>query len=368
MWVAAAIVAVLVLGVIGYRWLGGVSDREGKTAAAQCVRGDLTVHVAVDPAIDEPLAKTALAFNATRTVADDYCVKIDVTGVPSTTAMAGLVGTWDKRYGERPALWVPSSSTWAARLKTSKATAVAGNPTPLVSSPVVLAVPTDLRKPLDGVRWIDVPGLQAADGLDSRAEGWGALRMALPTGASSDGTYLAAQSIAAAVTHTSAGPIADAAARGPQVGTTLARLASAAPTPRAPTADAALTVLAGEGDAKAGPIHAVPVIEQQLFAYLQTHPGAKLAAVSPSGATATATYPAVALGDGVDEAHSQAAAEFVSFLGTGDHAKELAAAGFRAPNQPTPRATDAVPFGRFEPLPTPSESALTAIADAVTAE
>ncbi|MFC7752322.1 hypothetical protein [Tsukamurella soli] len=235
-----------------------------------------------------------------------------------------------------------------------------------VAGPTRRALP--LARSLDGVAWVDVPVLQGPRGLARRAPGWGGLRLALPTGDDSDATYLAAQSIAAGVAH-AVGPIADSVARGPQVGTTLARLASGAPKARPETTVDALNALAAQKDPKAGAIHAVPVTEQELYAYTAAHPDSGIVGVALSGGTASATFPAVSLDDqSLSDAQTHGAADFVTFLGRDANARPLAAAGFRVPDQPTPKATAAVAFATVEPLPAPSVAALTAIADAVTTE
>ncbi|WP_019202759.1 substrate-binding domain-containing protein [Tsukamurella sp. 1534] len=346
-WLIAAVIAVIlvIVVIVAMVWLSGRSAQQGKDAAAQCVRGDLQVRVAAAPAMVGPLQRIADSFNSSGTVSSDYCAKITVAGVDSPVALEALSGTWDRKLGDVPSLWVPESSVWTARLAARKPAEVSGQPSSIASSPVLLAVRGSAQKSFDGARWLDLPAKQSD------------LKVALPTGADGDGTYLAAQSIAAAVARTAGAPLSEDAAKGPLVTGTLARWKSGAP--KSSGTLAALDSLTVPGET-----NAVPVTEQQLYSYARGRDGASPVGVYPGGPTASATYPGLVLErDDLDEAHHRAAADFVAFATKGENAKPLADAGFRVPGQPTPAKTPAVEFGTVEPLAPAANPATIALAD-----
>ncbi|SEC86237.1 Uncharacterised protein (plasmid) [Tsukamurella tyrosinosolvens] len=347
-WLIAAVVAVVVVAAVAGAmvWLSGRSEQEGRDAAASCVRGDLAVQVAAAPALVGPLRRVAESFNASGTVSADYCAKIEVTGIDSPVALEALSGTWDPKLGPAPSLWIPESTVWTARLAAAKPAELSGQPTSIASSPVVLAVRGSAQKSFDEVRWLDLPARQEQ------------LRIALPTGAEADGTYLAAQSVAAAVGRTAGAALSDEAAKSPVVTGSIARWAKDAP--KSTTAGAALDALTKPGDA----VRAVPVTEQQLAAFARGRGPAAPVAVYPSGPTASATYPAAVLDrEDTTDAHDRAAADFVSFLTQSGNAKPLAEAGFRVVGEPAPAKTESVAFGTVEPLAPASNAAVISLAD-----
>lgn len=349
-WLIAAVIAVVVLAVIAGAmvWLSGRSEQEGRDAAASCVRGDLAVQVAAAPALVGPLRRIAESFNTSGQVSADYCAKIEVAGIDSPVALQALTGTWDRKLGPVPSLWIPESTVWTARLAAAKPAELSGQPTPIASSPVVLAVRGSARQSFDEVRWLDLPARQEQ------------LSIALPTGADADGTYLAAQSVAAAVSRTAGAALSEDAAKSPVVAGSLSRWAKDAP--KSTTTGAALEALTKPGD----DVRAVPVTEQQLAAFARGRGDAAPVAVYPSGPTASATFPAAVLDrTETSDAHDRAAADFISYLTEKDHAKPLAEAGFRVPGQPTPTKTPSVAFGTVEPLAPASNGAVIALADAL---
>lgn len=349
-WLIAAVVAVVVVAAVAGAmvWLSGRSEQEGRDAAGSCVRGDLAVQVAAAPALVGPLRRIADSFNAGGTVSADYCAKIEVTGVDSPVALEALTGKWDSKLGPVPSLWIPESTVWTARLAAAKPAELSGQPTSIASSPVVLAVRGSARQGFDGVRWLDLPARQEQ------------LRIALPTGADADGTYLAAQSVAAAVGRTSGAALSEDAAKSPVVAGSLSRWAKDAP--KSTTTGAALEALTKPGDA----VRAVPVTEQQLAAFARGRDAAAPVAVYPGGPTASATFPAAVLDrEETSDAHDRAAADFVSFITQSDHAKPLTEAGFRVVGQAAPAKTASVAFGTVEPLAPASNAAVITLADTV---
>ncbi|TWS18360.1 ABC transporter substrate-binding protein [Tsukamurella asaccharolytica] len=349
-WLIVAVAAVVVVAAVAGAmvWLSGRSAQEGRDAAASCVRGDLAVQVAAAPALVEPLRRVAEGFNASGTVSADYCAKIQVTGIDSRVALDALAGAWDPKLGAAPSLWIPESTVWTARLAAVKPAELSGQPTSIATSPVVLAVRGSARPAFDGVRWLDLPARQEQ------------LRIALPTGAEADGTYLAAQSVGAAVARTSGAALSDDAARSPVVTGALARWAKDAPA--SATTGAALDALTTPGDA----VRAVPVLEQQLATFARGRGAAAPVAVYPAGPTASATYPAAVLDRGdTTDAHHRAAADFVAYLTRQGNAKPLAEAGFRVTGEPAPAKTDSVAFGTVEPLAPAGNATVISLADSL---
>ncbi|WP_133298584.1 substrate-binding domain-containing protein [Tsukamurella pulmonis] len=347
-WLIAAVAAVVVIAAVAAAmvWLSGRSEQEGRDAAASCVRGDLAVQVAVAPALVGPLQRVAESFNGSGAVSADYCAKIEVMGIDSPVALNALTGTWDPKLGPVPSLWIPESTVWTARLAAAKPAEVSGQPTSVASSPVVLAVRGSARPGFDGVRWLDLPTRQEQ------------LRIALPTGADADGTYLAAQSVAAAVGRTAGAALSEDAAKSPVVVGSLSRWGKDAP--KSTTAGAALEALTRPGDA----LRAVPVTEQQLAAFARGRGDAVPVAVYPEGPTAAATYPAAVLDrEETTDAHDRAAADFVTYLTERGNAKPLAEAGFRVVGQPAPAKTASVEFGTVEPLAPASNGAVISLVD-----
>ncbi|NLG54970.1 MAG: ABC transporter substrate-binding protein, partial [Rhodococcus sp.] len=109
-----AVVALVVVGagVFGWMQLGERIRNEGVQAAGACVEGELTLHVAADPAISPALARIGREFTDSEPVIRDHCVSVQVTAIGSDIAREALASEdgWSDELGPRPALWVPASS------------------------------------------------------------------------------------------------------------------------------------------------------------------------------------------------------------------------------------------------------------------
>jgi hypothetical protein len=162
--VLALVVVIATAGVLAIRALadtGGCSD-------ANAIR----LTVAADPAIAPAVRQ--LADEWTRTAEPEVngaCVAVEVSGV-ATADIAGRlaveaggfvdVATPAPVSGELPAVWIPESSYWMARLQSVSRNLFANQPAALATSPVVLAAspaaaqllgdgpvnPADLRAPV----------------------------------------------------------------------------------------------------------------------------------------------------------------------------------------------------------------------------
>ncbi|MGW0021150.1 substrate-binding domain-containing protein [Rhodococcus sp. NPDC003382] len=364
--IAVVTIVLLVLATIGWFRLRDHIDDQGIQAAQTCVEGDAVLQVSADPAITPALTTLAEQWTAdTRRVIRDHCITARVTATPGTPAAAALAtGGWDPALGPEPALWVPADT----RATTRAADAVAGQPKSLAASPLVLAVPPELAQALTtaGIDWDRLPDLQARpDALDTLGlPRWGALRLALPTGADTDATTAALEAVAAAVTGTGTGALTlDRAESRPAVAAVTALALGANPLGAAagPTTADALTAVATAPTAT-GAVHAVPVVEQHLYTALKNHTLAGITTYRPAGPAPTADYPAAIVdAPWVDETLSRAAAEFVDYVRQPEQARVLADAGFRVDGQPTPTGAP-LPFEPLGPaLATPDAATVDAL-------
>ncbi|GAB09441.1 hypothetical protein GOARA_036_01740 [Gordonia araii NBRC 100433] len=359
----AVLTALLVAGLV-VSWLQA-RDRVGRQAdqaAGTCVEGPATVAIIASPDIAEALGDIAKRFNDTKPVVRDHCITVQVRPGDSKVTLDGLTGNWEAAsMGAFPAAWIPQSSVWGAQLTAANPDIVEDSPESLVKSPIVLALPTLFADKAGDLDWGRLPGLarlpnaMAQFGLPD----WGPLRMAMPLGASSDATVLAAQAIAAQVSKAS-GPLTEAQANsGPVVDGIRTVLREAPP---APEGTAAATIAAMNTDDQRRAIHAVPITEQQLFLLGRTGAaGEKIRAFSPAGPTPVADYPVLRLsGNAVSTAQSYGAAQFIEFAQQPEQVKLLTELGYRSGDAQLPPGNTTVTFGPVEdamPLPEPAASA-----------
>lgn len=364
--VIVVVVALLLLVVAVFGWfqLRERIDRQGADAAATCVEGDAVLRIAADPLIAPTL--TTLADRWSTDVAPvirDHCVTAQVFATESAPVAASLGSDtpWNTALGPEPALWVPLDSRAAERATT----AVDGQARSLATSPVVLAVPDDLGRALtsSAVGWDDLPKLQRdpaamrAVGLDA----WGHLALALPTGERTDATALALEGVAAAVTGAGTGPLTVEQAESPAAVTAVTELALGAnalgPT-AGPTTTDALAALGARADVSA-PVHAVPVVEQQLYASLDGDAVRGLSGYLPVGATPVADFPAAVVdAPWVDETLSRAAAEFVDYVRKPEQTQLLVENGFRVGDE-VPAPIDTIRLPRVDSTLVPAPRVVT---------
>ncbi|MFC9898315.1 VWA domain-containing protein [Nocardia sp. NPDC127579] len=313
-----AVVAVLLLAGAVFAWFQ-FRDRaaqDNRAAAGECVEGDSTLYVTVDPDIEAPVKAVADKYNATAPLVRDHCAKVVVTARSSTEMVAGLTadGPWNGVLGPQPALWIPGSSRAieAARVPGL----IEGNPVPIAASPVVLAVPEPLRAALEeaGTTWADLPRLQQGSLAPIGLGSWGGLKLALPEG---DATLAAATAVASATSGTD--PLTEQAAQSGQVVSAVSGLASGAPEADTLTA---LATIAAPQPAQAA-VHAVPATEQQIQAQGGT------AIFRPVGAAPIADHPAAMMsGHWVDQTQNLIASVFTEYLRAPEQAPVFTAAGF----------------------------------------
>lgn len=346
--IALVSVIVLVLGIVGWFQLRDRASSEGTAAAGACVEGDATLHVIADPDIAPQIREFAARFTETNPVVRDHCVTATVTDGASATIADALAdapdGPWNETLGPAPALWIPSSSAATERLSMVPGM-IDGGPKSIATSPVVLAVPTELGLALDAAStgWQRLPSLQTTpDSLNGLGlTGWGGLKLALPVDSP---TSHALDAVAAATVDAGTGPLDETQAASPEVTAAVSALTNgnkAIDGAPASTADA-ITALARQTSPAAGSFHAVPATEQQIYTAGDEASG--LAAFAPAGVTPVADHPAAILAaPWVDETLSRAAAQFVDFVRQPDQVQYLIDAGFRVDDR-TPPATARTPM------------------------
>lgn len=328
-------VLLLVAAVIGWFQLRERSTQQAGAAAAECVEGDATLNVTVDPEIEAQVRAAAERYNATEPKVRDHCASVSVTVQPSA-AVAGALASdaWDPALGPQPGLWIADSTRTVESVRVPGL--IEGQPASIASSPIVLAVPDELRQALEQARttWADLPRLQQGSLGDIGLNGWGGLGLALPAG---DTTLAVATAVASAVSGTE--PLTEEAARSGQAVAAVSGLAAGAP--ESPDAAAALDTIASATPADAD-THAIALTQRQLDARGGATP------FFPIGAGPVADYPAALMsGPWVDKTQNLIAGLFAKFLRDPEQTKEFTDAGFApppaAPVPPAPRAAlDAV--------------------------
>lgn len=352
-------VMIIVAMVVAWQHFAGRSDDEGNSAARSCVKGELPVAVVVSPDIAPALTAAATEFAGTNPVVRDRCIRINVRAGDARVTLNGLAGTWDTAsMGARPAAWIPQSTIWSAELATARSGAIEGTPASLVTTPVVLAVQPQLGDAVkNGLQWSQLPTLQETDGSLSSVglPGIGSLRMAMPRGAQSDATSLAAQAVTSSITQ-STGPLTAADAALPRTTSVVNALINGAPDTPDGTAASALTAIGS--DLTTSRIRAVPITEQELYQLTKDDTTARVTQIVPDGPTPIADYPLIRLaGEQVPTEASEGVAEFFDFVTTPRQLGRLTALGFRG-DAPLPAATATVSFPRTpNPMPAPENAA-----------
>lgn len=142
-WVIITAVAVLVAAGLttGYAFL----------ITRGCDGSPVTATVDVDPSIATIIDQQAHDWVNSQPSVDGHCAHITVVTKPSASAAAALAPNWDPRTdGDRPDVWIPSSSLWS-QLAASRADAARMLPDrrpSLARSPVVIAMPQPMAKAL----------------------------------------------------------------------------------------------------------------------------------------------------------------------------------------------------------------------------
>ncbi|NMO00316.1 hypothetical protein HH308_03705 [Gordonia sp. TBRC 11910] len=366
---ALCVVLIVAAGLLWWQ-LGDRVDKQGDQAAGTCVEGKSVVSIIADPDITDTLRGIAKTYNDTHPVVRDHCITVDVRPGDSRITYQGLnEGQWDSQtLGAFPAAWVPQSSVWTSQLSVTKPDLIDGTPESLVTSPIVLAVAPEFKEKADGkIDWGQLPTLARSANSLSRfgLDGWGSLKMAMPTGPNSDATALAAQAVATEVTRTQ-GLLATSDAESTRVSSSIKILLDAGPTLDENTSAWAAQAIAGAPDPAKAAIHATPITEAQLYILSRAGNGTKLRELMLTGSSPLADFPVTHLkGDKVSSAQSDGVAEFFTYVRQPDQMKKLTALGFRG-DAALPAATAAVTFPVLpDPMPVPEPGAVVAVNAAV---
>jgi Ca-activated chloride channel homolog len=169
---AAAIAGVMVVGV-AYSW--NRRDDKATTPRAGCA----TVVVAASVEKADLMGEAATRYNTSDRLVNGSCYGFAITAVASGIAESRLAeADWDPTWGPTPDAWSPAASTWLQLLRHDRAThdradILPAEAEPVVSTPIVLAMPEPMAKALGwpdaAIGWADLLHLA------SQPDGWGAL-------------------------------------------------------------------------------------------------------------------------------------------------------------------------------------------------
>ncbi|ACU39167.1 substrate-binding domain-containing protein [Actinosynnema mirum] len=336
------VVALLVLGWFGWRWIGDVVDQRAAVQAGDCNEGPATLKVAATPSVADAVRQVAQAWSAQRPVVYDHCIGVEVLASDSEVVLEGLTNTWDEeKLGSRPHAWVTDSAVWANRLAAQRQSMIGSPPESIATSPVVLAMPQEAADAVQagpGFRWTDLTAMtSSATGWDRFGKaGWGAFKVAMPDPAVNPGTAMALEAALAGAGADPTGPVtADLLAQEP-VKQAMAKLVAARPEQTTTSTWQAMAVLAANPAVGSVGFSAVPALEVDLYRHNtgaednRPAPATPLAGVAAQGVTPVADFPFTALsGEWVNEAQARAAQAFRTFLKAPEQRATLAAAGLR---------------------------------------
>ncbi|MET1075972.1 MAG: substrate-binding domain-containing protein [Umezawaea sp.] len=345
-WPVAVIglVALLVLGVFGWSWLGGVLERRAAAEAGDCAEGEALLRIASTPSAADAVRDVAKAWSAKRPVVYDHCIRIEVQSIDSEVVLDSLTQGWDEgKLGAKPHAWITDSMLWANRLGAQNHALLGAAPQSIAQSPVLLALPEEGATAVQasaGFRWTDLPGVTSAPGgWDRFGKGeWGQFKVAMPDPTTNAATAMAIQSALAGASPEGKGPVTTDMLGLDPVKNTMASLVAAKPVETPGSTWEAMNLLADSSAVNGSGFSSVPVFEVDLYRHNTgkdsgTPPLKPLYGVAPGGPTPVADFPFVALaGDWVGEAQVRAAQAFREFLTGTEQQKILAAAGLRVPS------------------------------------
>lgn len=115
------LIALLVVGVIGWNWASGELNNRAEAEAVTCTAGPASIKVVVAPAVLKPVQEVADSWNQANQVVDDRCIHVDIAATPSQQMLDALSGkTSIGTVGGVPAAWIPESSYWGNLLQAVK--------------------------------------------------------------------------------------------------------------------------------------------------------------------------------------------------------------------------------------------------------
>ncbi len=147
------------LAVIG---AGTVILRSVAADADGCSSSGIRLTVAADPAIAPAIADIGARWSSTHPSVNGACVRVEVVAKPSHEIAEGIAtfaGGWvdvaaqpapTPSEADLPVIWIPDSSYWIGRVLGVNRDAFEGTIGSVASSPVVLAVPENVMRGLNG--------------------------------------------------------------------------------------------------------------------------------------------------------------------------------------------------------------------------
>ncbi|MER5422328.1 substrate-binding and VWA domain-containing protein [Streptosporangium roseum] len=157
---------VLAIGLIaGLRWFFG---RSGESEPSACSGESAKIRVASSQDKIWILREVAKEYSG-RTVAG-RCAEVVIDEANSGTAMRALARGWKEQTdGERPDVWSPAASAWVTLLRQQAGGAdgtvpvAEGKPVPIVTAPLVFAMPKPMAEALGwpgkAIGWAELAGL-----------------------------------------------------------------------------------------------------------------------------------------------------------------------------------------------------------------
>jgi hypothetical protein len=170
------LVAACTAGILVYFNNGGSAHKAGGSSCD----GKVTIFLDAAPSIADPVEAIAKKWVATNPTAGGKCVAVNVNSLPSANVEQILASGGNSGGGSSASVWIPDSSTWAARLNDDLAggsrtgqieihAPIASSPLVFVSSPKIVSTFTtkpDWKAALKGQFPLTVPDpVSNTDGL-----------------------------------------------------------------------------------------------------------------------------------------------------------------------------------------------------------
>ncbi|TCO53422.1 substrate-binding domain-containing protein [Actinocrispum wychmicini] len=335
---AIVLVALVALGWVGVTWVNSVQERRASAQSHTCPAGESVLQLAVSPSVATPVQDAAKRWNALDTVVYDHCGHVAVTALDTRAVFDGMTAGWDPVSGPTPQAWLPDSSFWVNRLSAVDNTLVTSAPESIATSPVVLAVPQEAEKPMNGgdsFLFGDLAALTSAPNGWARygRPEWGRFTVAMPDPIDNTASGLAIQCAIAGASPLRAGPVTVDMLTLPAVQQNLAQLAASRPDRVPGTTLDALTALGSAGKVQNAPFSAVPVTEVDLYRRNlgldgKPAPAKPLYEVAARGPSPAADFPFVTLTN--DTTLFRIAQKFREFLKEPAQQEDFKRAGLRA--------------------------------------
>jgi Ca-activated chloride channel homolog len=365
--VAASLLLVLAVGVGGF-----VAFFNQPAKSLACRSGNLPLQLVVEPDQAGLIGQAAAEYERRRPAVDNRCVDVQVRGLGSVEAAAGLATGWDQgSQGPRPDVWVPAATAWALQVQlkqqaTKQPVMIPFERPKVASTPMVMAMPKPMAEALGWPRrqlgWNDLLGaVTNPEGWKAFGHPeWGQFRLGkTDPNLSTPGLEALIGAVFAATGQASELSVETLQQRADELRRLILGIERApgqdADTPATLLANLQQADEAGQEQAL-GFVSAVALDEKSVWDYNQGNPTGledgggerakprvPLVAVYPKEGTLEADHPWVVLrAPWVDDSKRRAAADFLDYLRSEPIQKRFQQAGFRSSNgRPGPQLTEA---------------------------